>query len=193
VQLWQRIPDESLTPESMQAIVAAVDRLDALLSNLLQFSRSETTNHSSVDLNDVIRETVELLRAQAVQQHVLLELNLDSQLPRIQGSATALRQVVLNLTTNSLQAMPQSGRLTCRTRWSKANETVELEIADTGPGIDAAVRSRLFEPFFTTRAEGTGLGLALCREIVLQHGGRIELEPAEPHGTVCRVTFPIRK
>lgn len=193
VQLWQRLPGESQTPESMQAVVIAVDRLDELLTSLLQFSRTEHTELGPVDINAVVRESFELLRAQATQQHVLLELNLDPQVSPITGAAQALRQVVLNLATNALQAMPDSGRLTCRTHWRSAKETVELEIRDTGPGIAPEVRARLFEPFFTTRTQGTGLGMALCREIVLQHNGRIELEAVEPHGTLCRVVLPARR
>jgi two-component system sensor histidine kinase HydH len=190
-QLWQRLPQESRTPESLQAVIQAVDRLDALVSQLLYFSRSENTARLSVDLNSVVREACELLRAQAAEQNVRVEVELAADLPQIRGSAPALRQVVLNLATNALQAMSESGRLACRTRHVAANRAVELEIADTGPGVDPSVRDRLFEPFFTTRATGTGLGLALCREIVLQHDGTIELEPAVPHGTVCRIVFPI--
>ncbi len=192
VQLWQRLPGESQTPESLQAVIAAVDRLDGLLSHLLYFSRTETTDRSRVNLNSIVRETLELLRAQASQQHVEMDVQLDSHLPEIAGSAPALRQVVLNLATNALQVMPESGQLSCRTRYHNVDGTIVLEIADTGPGIDPTVRSRLFEPFFTTRANGTGLGLALCREIVLQHGGQIELDSVTPHGTLCRVALPVR-
>jgi two-component system sensor histidine kinase HydH len=191
VQLWQRLPKESQTPESMQSVVTAVDRLNSLLTDLLYFSRSELTDRESIDLNSLVRETMEFMRAQALQQQVQIELNLAPQLPRISGSARALRQVVINLATNALQAMPQSGRLQCRTSLNPAGDTVVLEIADTGAGIDPSVRSRLFEPFFTTRDQGTGLGLALCREIVLQHGGQIELVDEAPRGTVCRITIPV--
>jgi two-component system sensor histidine kinase HydH len=192
-QLWKRLPEESRTPESLDAVVDAVDRINALVSQLLYFSRSETAARQSVDLNDVVREAFELLRAQAAQQNVRVDVDLEPDLPKIRGSAAGLRQVVLNLATNALQAMPQSGRLTCRTRHLASNHAVELEIADTGPGIDPEVRARLFEPFFTTRPQGTGLGLSLCREIVLQHNGTIDLIPATPHGTVCRVVFPVEE
>jgi two-component system sensor histidine kinase HydH len=192
-QLWKRLPEESRTPESLDAVVDAVDRIDALVSQLLYFSRSETAARQSVDLSDVVREAFELLRTLAAQQKVGVDVDLQPGLPKIRGSAAALRQVVLNLATNALQAMPQSGNLTCRTRHLASNHVVELEIADTGPGIDPDVRARLFEPFFTTRPQGTGLGLSLCREIVLQHNGTIDLIPATPHGTVCRVVFPAEK
>jgi two-component system, NtrC family, sensor histidine kinase HydH len=188
-QLWERLPEQSRSPESLKAVIDAVDRLDGLVSQLLYFSRSDNAVRERVDMNAVIREACELLRAQAAVQNVRLDVDLAADLPAIRGSAPALRQVVLNLATNALQAMPQSGRLSCRTRLAD-NRRVELEIADTGPGIDPAVRERLFEPFFTTRPTGTGLGLALCREIVLQHDGTIELSAAVPHGTVCRIVFP---
>jgi signal transduction histidine kinase len=190
VQLWQRLPAESRTPESLAAVIAAVDRLDALLHQLLYFSRSENSDRQLVNLNGIVRDSLELLRAQAAQQNVTVDTDLDSNLPEIRGSAPALRRVSLNLATNALQSMPEGGRLICRTR-RRPDGSVELEIADTGTGIDPAIRARLFEPFFTTRPQGTGLGLALCREIILQHDGRIELEPASPHGTVCRVAFPV--
>jgi two-component system sensor histidine kinase HydH len=189
-QLWERLPDQSRSPESLKAVIDAVDRLDGLVSQLLYFSRSDNAVREQIDLNAVIREACELLRAQAAQQNVRLDVDLAADLPAIRGSAPALRQVVLNLATNALQAMPQAGRLSCRTRRLADSGRVELEIADTGPGIDPAVRERLFQPFFTTRPTGTGLGLALCREIVLQHDGTIELSAAAPHGTVCRIVFP---
>lgn len=191
VQLWQRLPDLARTPESLQAVLAAVDRLDSLLSQLLCFSRSDHAGREAVDVNALLRETVELLRAQAVSQNVQLELELDPQLPHVLGSPSALRQVVLNLATNALQAMPSHGRLVCRTVFRKSERLVELQIADNGPGISPDVRARLFEPFFTTRPEGTGLGLALCREIVIQHHGRIELDSLQPQGTLCRVLLPM--
>jgi two-component system sensor histidine kinase HydH len=192
-QLWKRLPEESRTSESLDAVVDAVDRLNALVSQLLYFSRSETAARESLALNDVVREAFELLRAQAAQQNVGVDVDLEPDLSKIRGSAAGLRQVVLNLATNALQAMPQSGCLTCRTRQLAPDHAVELEIADTGPGIDPQVRARLFEPFFTTRSQGTGLGLSLCREIVLQHNGTIDLIPATPHGTVCRVVFPVEE
>jgi signal transduction histidine kinase len=95
------------------------------------------------------------------------------------------------LATNALQAMSNGGTLLCRTRRLAGPPRVELAIADTGPGIAEKDLPHLFEPFHTTRPEGTGLGLALCREIVQQHGGRIELIHQEGWGAVFRVTLPL--
>ena len=101
-----------------------------------------------------------------------------------------MKQVVLNLATNALQAMPKGGRLLLHTRTLDGPRRTELRVADTGPGVSAEARPRLFEPFYTTRPEGTGLGLALCREIVRQHGGDIDLETSESPGAVFRVWLP---
>jgi two-component system, NtrC family, sensor histidine kinase HydH len=190
VQLWQRLPDVARTPESMDAVIGAVDRLDALVASLLHFSRAEASERKPVKLNDVAAESLELLSAQAASQGVVAERDLAADLPTVAGSADALRQVVLNLLTNALQAMPAGGRLRCSTR--AAGGWIEMRVADTGHGVAAADRPRLFAPFFTTRMEGTGLGLALCREIVAGHGGRVELESSGPSGSVFLVALPVR-
>ena len=106
--------------------------------------------------------------------------DLATNLPTVSASPNAIRQVVLNLLTNALQAMPTGGQLTCRTR--RLGNRVEGWVADTGPGVSDAARERLFEPFFTTRTTGTGLGLALCREILGSHEGSIELTSAKADG-----------
>jgi len=96
----------------------------------------------------------------------------------------------MNLMTNALQAMPAGGCLRARSRFV-TDEMVEVLISDTGPGIPAEVRDHLFEPLFTTRPEGTGLGLALCREIVANHGGRIEWVRSEAPEAAFRVLLPV--
>jgi signal transduction histidine kinase len=189
VQLWQRLPDQARTPASLEAVIQAVDRLNLLVGRLLQFARSDNSSRAKLQLNVLVEETAALLRAKAAEQQVEVVTNL-SDVPALVGSAQGLQQVILNLATNALEAMPSGGRLEFGTRFDPNRMLVQLEIGDSGAGIPLEVRKRLFEPFFTTRAEGTGLGLALCREIVSQHGGQIALEPREPCGTRCVVTLP---
>jgi signal transduction histidine kinase len=190
VQLWQRLSDRARTPESMDAVVGAVDRLDGLVARLLTFSRADAAEREPVDLSRLVAESLTLVEAQAASQHVILERALAPDLPLVAGAANALRQVALNLLTNALQAMPRGGRLRCSTRLRPGGGAIELRVADTGHGVGEADRPRLFEPFFTTRPEGTGLGLALCREIVLGHGGKIDLESSGPEGSVFLVVLP---
>jgi signal transduction histidine kinase len=204
VQLYQRLPPEAREPSALNAILQGVDRLNSLVSRLLFFARSGHEERRPVDLNAIVQETLTLIRAQADSQHVELQTELTANLPPFFGSLQALQQVVLNLATNALQAMPNGGTLLCRTRrvpltptlspggrGQGEGEGIELYIADTGPGIAKEELPHLFEPFHTTRPEGTGLGLALCREIVQQHGGRIELMHQDGWGAVFRVTLPL--
>jgi two-component system sensor histidine kinase AtoS len=184
VQLWERLPDTSRSPDSIHAVVQGVDRLNEIVSRLLLFARMGDNDEAQpVSANSVLTETLNLLEAQAASQAVAIERELDPDLPTVCGSASALRQVFLNLATNALQAIPQGGRLRCKTRYEPQKRTVEIRFRDTGPGIPLEVRKRLFEPFFTTRPDGTGLGLALCLEFVHQHGGQMEFEAAGPGAT----------
>ena len=188
VQLWERLPDQARTPASFAAVIAAVDRLNALVGRLLYFARSGHEERRPLDLSAIAAETLELSRAQAAEQEVGIETDFTPGLPKVHAAPQAIRQVVQNLISNALQAMTNGGQLTCRTRVK--GDSVELLIADTGPGVPMEVRDRLFEPFFTTRPEGTGLGLALCREIVAQHGGKIELDCEARTGACFRISLP---
>jgi two-component system sensor histidine kinase AtoS len=189
VQLWERFPDHSRTPESFAAIIAAVDRLNELVGRLLLFARAGHETRRPVDLNAVVAETLELVHARADAQGVTIEVDLTPELQSMVGSAQAIGQVVLNLATNALQAMPVGGRLTCRTRMLPVG-WVELAVTDTGPGVPPETHERIFEPFFTTRTDGTGLGLALCREVARQHGGDVTLDPTPDCGATFRLTLP---
>ncbi len=192
VQLWQRLPEQARTPESMDAVVGAVDRLNAIVGRLLYFSRADHAERRLVDLNKLVNESLDLLAAQAGGQGITVERDLAANLPPVMASTNALREAILNLFTNAFQAMPQGGRLRCGTRFRPEASLIEFRVADTGPGVAEKVRPHLFEPFVTTRPDGTGLGLALCREIIQGHGGRIEVEASGPSGTTFLVILPVQ-
>jgi signal transduction histidine kinase len=191
VQLWERLPDTVHNPGSMTAIVAAVDRINQIVSQLLQFSRTSGDAREIVDVHQILGETLDLIAAQAQSQSVTIERRLEGRKATVRASGQALRQVFLNLVANALQVMPGGGVLCCRTEGD--NGTIAITFADTGPGVSVEDRSHLFEPFFTTRPDGTGLGLAICREIITQHEGRIDLVPDAGPGATFRVTLPIAK
>ena len=153
VQLWQRLGDEARTPASLEAVVQAVDRLNMLVGRLLQFARPDHSTRSPLDLNALVDETATLLRAKANEQKVEIATNL-GEIPPLAGSAQGIEQVLLNLATNALEAMPSGGRLEFGTRFDAKRNLVQLEISDTGVGIPPEARERLFEPFFTTRPRG---------------------------------------
>lgn len=190
VQLWERLPDTARTPASMGAVINAVDRLSGIVTRLLAFSRVDHTERKLVDLNQLLGETLELLNAEAQQQGVTIARDLDPKLPPVNGAGNGLRQVFMNLGLNSLQAMPKGGNLRCTTRYDTDTKVVKVTVEDTGNGVSDEDRKHLFDPFFTTRPDGTGLGLALCREIVTQHGGRIELATENGSGATFRIELP---
>lgn len=191
VQLWERLPDETRTPESLHAVVGAVDQLNQTVTQLLYFSRADHADREIVDIHQLLRDAVELLAAQAVEQRVTILWQLSAGRLNVEGSPTGLRQVFVNLLQNALQATPAEGRVSIRTERTDGNRTALIEIRDTGHGILAEDQQRLFEPFFTTRPMGTGLGLALCREIILQHNGSIEFVPSTDAGATFRLTLPL--
>ncbi len=190
VQLWQRLPERSRTPESLEAVVHAVDRMNGTVSQLLFFSRAEHSQRDPQDVNAIWRETLELLAATAAEQGVACSCDLAPDLPKVDGSGGALRQAFLNLGMNALQAMREGGRLHVKTAYDSRAKEIEVEVSDTGPGIPEEDQRRLFEPFFTTRPDGVGLGLAICREIVVQHGGQIDYLPGG-EGATFRLRLPV--
>jgi two-component system, NtrC family, sensor histidine kinase HydH len=191
VQLWQRLPESARTAESLDAVVQSVDRLGAIVSRLLLFARMDNAERRPVDLNQLLTETLDLIKAQAAEQGIRLEHQFAAKLPRVSGSASALGQVVLNLVSNAMQAMPGGGCLTVATACRADSRKVELLVSDSGPGVSEEDQGHLFEPFFTTRPAGTGLGLALCREIVTNHKGTIDYVTRDSSGATFRILLPI--
>jgi signal transduction histidine kinase len=137
------------------------------------------------DVNEILQRTAKLLQAE-LPPHISFELQLDRDLPRVQGDAEQLKQVFINLALNALEAMPDRGKLTLSTRVARdeaavfhasfnRNDTVEIRFKDTGPGVSEEDRENIFVPFFTTKEKGTGLGLAICQRIVKAHQGSIRV------------------
>jgi signal transduction histidine kinase len=174
-QLWQRgVPPDA---EAIAGVIAEVDRIEGLVARLLQFSKAEPPPREPGDLNAIVAEAARLAGPAAEAQGVHVQVDLDPALPAVPLAAPAVLQVLRNLTANALQAMPGGGRLVLATRPGPDAGVIAV-VRDTGPGLSPETRAHLFEPFFTTRPDGTGLGLALAREIALAHGGDLHADPA---------------
>ncbi len=180
-----------------------VDRLSRLASDLSRYAKPHTFERQLLDVHALLARALELgagyANVRLVVQSEPSEPSEPSEkkrlaLPEVHGDADMLRQVLDNLVQNACQAMPEGGTLSARIVASVEGglEGVSIEIADTGEGMDTAVRSRARTPFFTTRAEGTGLGLALCERIVTAHGGILSITSKAREGTVVAVFLPTR-
>ncbi|HAT71377.1 MAG TPA: hypothetical protein DCS63_00995 [Elusimicrobia bacterium] len=168
-------------------------RCKNLVQKLLMFSRRDNQTTEEFDVDTVIEDALLLAKAQSGVKSVELVKELGSG-GRIMGNKTQIQQIILNLCSNAIDAMPEGGRLTVRT-WMEENEgqpRVVMAVRDTGTGIPEAVRGKIFEPFFTTKetGKGTGLGLALAQEIVAKHGGAIDIISAVGKGTTFTVSLP---
>ncbi|PYS83057.1 MAG: hypothetical protein DMF67_10395 [Acidobacteria bacterium] len=168
------------------------ERVSHIIRQMLGFAR-RTGEVEWVSANQLIEETLILVEKKMRQARVEVVAEFDPGLPRVRARADQLRQVFLNLILNAQQAMERGGRIGIRTSRHEAalQPTVSIEISDTGRGISEADLARIFEPFFSTRTKGTGLGLWVTQDIVRHHGGRIEVTSAEGEGTTFQIILPV--
>jgi len=151
------------------------------------------TRTDSVNINEAVHEVLELTHGEALKHVVSVRTQLADGLPLIQGDRVQLQQVVLNLILNAVQAMggvaDSTREMLITTRQTEPNE-VRLGVRDTGPGLSAEALPRLFEPFYTTKPDGMGMGLSICRSIIEAHGGRLWATGCEPRGALFQFTIP---
>lgn len=176
--------------ESTQRIRAQVERCGGITRKMLQFGPTHDSATEPVDLAPRLEEITALMARQASVRNVALEVEVEPELPRVRIDPLELEQVLVNVITNSFQAMPQGGTITIAAR--RAQREVWLDVRDTGEGMTPEVRERVFEPFFTTKpvGHGTGLGLSVCFGLVSAWGGTMEVESMPGRGTTMRLRLP---
>lgn len=176
--------------EYLDLALGELERMGRTMERLRNLYRPPQPTWESVDLNQMVGQVARLMRRQLECGRVGLDLDLDDTLPPIAGQADALRQVLLNLTLNAQEAMPQGGTITVSTRRKATDRVCQVTVRDTGPGMRPEQLSHLFEPFRSGKAQGVGLGLYLCRQIVEQHKGRIEVSSQPGQGTMISMQLP---
>ena len=177
---------DQMFPAACRMILQSVSDLKALIAEFTQFSRLPRAVVRRLDLNALVRETLALYES-APPEGLRLELRLDPALPAVDGDAEQLRRVLLNVAHNGFEAMAgRGGALTVAS--ASAGAEVQLRISDQGQGVEDV--ERLFEPYYTTKAKGTGLGLLIARQIVEEHGGRIAIESRLGQGTEVLIALP---
>ncbi len=168
-----------------------INRLDYIVTQFLQAIRPAPLQLKLVSLNDVVEKTLELLRPEMENRGVTVKTKLARDLTATPVDATQMQQVLVNLVKNAMQAMTTGGTLTLQT--GEASDGVWVSVADTGGGIPQEQINRIFEPFYTTKKKGTGLGLMIVQRIVRAHSGRIELESNVGRGTTFRIWLPLHE
>jgi signal transduction histidine kinase len=172
----------------LQAVNSEVRRIQRVTEDYLQFSRLPKLQRERVTLNDILAAKLEFLAPLFNSARVAVATEFEPGLPAIQADPDQLWQAILNLIRNALEAMPDGGTLRLRTA-SEADEVV-LQLADTGKGMSEEARSHIFRPFFTTKPLGTGLGLTLTQQIIIEHRGRIECASVAGRGTTFSLSLP---
>lgn len=181
-------PDEILTTE-IDVLSKEVRRLDRVVKTFLDFSRPVEVRLEEVDLAALAREVSELMTPQARLSKIEMSFeSADSQPASIRGDPDMLKQAVLNLVTNALDAMKEGGHL--RLRVARSGDLVTLEVADDGPGIPPELRNKVFQLYFTTKPKGSGIGLAMTYRAVQLHNGTIDFTSEDGRGTTFRLQFP---
>lgn len=191
--LIDRSPDGSTERRELEVIQMEIDRMATLVANLLEFSRSDQRQVSSLNLSDEIRKTLDLMQSHFAHRKISVEMDFTADLPLIHADRQQMRQLFLNLFANASDAMPEGGALTIRMRPAGDAEHTLIEVQDTGIGIPAENLERVTSPFFSTKPEGkgTGLGLSICRRIVEEHHGSLQVFSGGPgKGATIQVTLP---
>jgi PAS domain S-box-containing protein len=180
---------ESLT-ESLDVARQEIERLDSIIQQFLGAIRPARLNLQRENINALVQESVAFLQNEIRDRNILVEQELRSDLPLLEVDRNQLKQAFYNVIKNAFQAMQQDGLLSIRT--DLEDDWVAISFADSGGGISPESMSKIFEPYFTTKTSGTGLGLLIVRRIVQEHGGEIDLVSDEGKGLVFTIRLPIQ-
>lgn len=186
-RLEQSVPDAEVH-EILEVLQTEVARINEVLEGFRTYASLSELGRSSVDMKSLLEKLIRLLRPQTSRQGIAMEFEFKSGVPgTLLADSGRMEQVLLNLALNAIAAMPEGGRLTFRL---EADEhQLRIGVADTGHGIPAEIHPYVFDPYFTTRHDGTGMGLALCDKIVRQHGGTIDFQ-SSAEGTEFTIELP---
>jgi PAS domain S-box-containing protein len=186
--IQKKYDDRERTIRNANIIVDEVHRLEHILSNVLDFTKTSIPKKAVGDINDLIRKTLSTMEANIVSNGVVVVLDLREGKLEAEFDETQIKQVLINVIQNSINAMPEGGAIEIKSY--DLNNDIHIEIRDTGVGIPKQYLDEIFEPFFTTRGNGTGLGLSISQRIVQNHGGDFKITSKEGVGTTVSINLP---
>jgi len=186
-------PDIEKVRNMLREIVKASDRAAEVVGSVRAMFKKDSKERSSVDINNLIRTVLEIVRVELQRNGVDLQTTLSEELPRVECDPVQMQQVILNLVINAIEAMQDVQPRVLRVE-SKLIEphTVRVRVEDTGKGVDPMQLDRIFRPLVTTKERGMGMGLSICRSIVESHHGRIWVEAAAPRGAIFQFELPTK-
>jgi signal transduction histidine kinase len=193
--LEARPPDLAEVRQALGHIVKDTNRAGDVIGRIRELIKKAPPRKERVDLNDAIREVIEVARGEATKNGASVQTALGEGLPPIEGDRVQLQQVVLNLIVNAVQAMcavAEGARELCITTARGEPNGILVEVKDSGPGLVPASLEQLFTPFYTTKPGGLGMGLSICRSIIEAHGGRLWVTANVPQGAIFHFTVPAR-
>jgi signal transduction histidine kinase len=192
--LKREVPDFDEVRKALEAVIAESHHADHVLKSVRAMFKQEATARTKVNLNDLIQQIIAVAKGPIESNNIVVETNLtDGVPPIVMADAVQLQQVILNLVMNAVEAMSHSGEmrvLRLRTEPGPAR-TVVARVVDSGPHVDPEVVNKMFQPFFTTKSSGMGMGLAICKTIVEAHGGQLTASANNPHGMEFKITLPL--
>ena len=191
--LSKKLPNDRVLKEGMDIIIHETIRCKSIIQELLEFSREKEPKKSLTNINDIINRSLNILENEFLLHHVTVNNDLSGKLPDTYLDSNQMEQVFVNLLLNAIEAIQEKGVITIKSREDPSRMQERVEITDTGCGISPEDIDRIFEPFFSTKPKGTGLGLAVSYGIVQNHQGDIEVFSQPGMGTRFTIKIPMIK
>jgi C4-dicarboxylate-specific signal transduction histidine kinase len=188
-------PELDEARQSVELMMKDGNRATAVIERIHGLVKKSAPRTDTVDINDAIGEVISLIHSEATKDGVVIKTQLEKNMDRIRGDRVQLQQVILNLILNAIEAMNNVGRdsreLDISTTKEANSEHVMVAVRDTGPGLKPENLNRIFEPFYTTKSDGMGMGLSICRYIIEEHGGRLWATGSHGRGAMFQFTIPL--
>jgi predicted hydrocarbon binding protein/two-component sensor histidine kinase len=185
------LPASNIHREILGDVIHEVNRIDKTVRDLLNYAKPKPPSYSPINISDIAHRIAAMVRTTIKNDSLTIEVNSSGVIPEFTGDAIQVEQVLLNLLLNARNAMPSGGHISIDLSYDSEMSTIRIIVQDNGPGIPEEIKNRIFQPFFTTRTDGIGLGLATCLKNVQYHGGTIEAFSEMGRGATFAVTIPL--